>query len=143
MRILFGAPLGVARPSLQFMPLLLSILLLAPASLVAQWQDIEPMGSWHDLKQVNYRGKPILVHLRTGYERALLLPEPVRLADPAQQLPGCEVKVDQDVVGFYPSESFDRRIIGFVGLNSGSTYEFKVRATPLGKRQPMQVNVAR
>lgn len=98
------------------------------------------MGDWLEFKQTGFSGDPILLHLRTGYERAVLMPEPVRLQNANQRLPGCEVFIDNDVVGFYPTQTFKREPVRFVGIESGTVYELRVRASPRGMRQPLQIN---
>ena len=105
----------------------------------SQEQTIQPMGQWVEFKTAIYSGAPILVHLRTGYERAILMPEPVRLLDDNQKLPNSDVVVDSEVVGFYPAKTFTRRSIKFVGLNTGAVYDLRVRASPQGIRQPLEI----
>lgn len=104
--------------------------------------NVEPMGNWMEFKQVKFTGSTIRVHLRTGFERAILMPEPVQKTDPAVQLPGCDVVVDLEVVGFYPRGSFNRHTIRFTGLNSGDIYELSIRSSPApeGQVQPIQIN---
>lgn len=100
---------------------------------------VEPKGEWIEFRQTRFANKPILLHLRVGYERAVLMPEPIRLENESQTLPGCAVEIDTDVVGFYPTKVFARMPIRFVGLSSGTVYELKVRASPEGIRQPLQI----
>ncbi|ASJ70541.1 hypothetical protein [Granulosicoccus antarcticus] len=95
--------------------------------------------SWLEFRETRYNNEPILLHLRRGYERAVLMPEPIRLLDDSQTLPGCAVEIDTDVVGFFPVQTFARKSIKFVGLQSGTVYELRVRASPEGIRQPLQI----
>ncbi len=132
------------------MVILLSAGSFMPFSVVAQnaspksarTATVEPMGNWMEFKQVKFTGSTIRVHLRTGFERAVLMPEPVQKTDPAVQLPGCDVVVDLEVVGFYPRGSFNRHTIRFTGLNSGDIYELSIRSSPApeGQVQPIQIN---
>lgn len=92
-----------------------------------------------EFRQTRFNDKPILVHLRQGYERAVLMPEPIRFEDESQTLPGCAVEIDTDVVGFFPVQSFPRKPIRFVGLTTGTVYELRVRASPQGMRQPLRI----
>ena len=101
--------------------------------------DVRPMGEWVEFRKARYGGSPILLHLRSGYERAVVMPEPIRLLDETQTLPGCAVEIDTDVVGFFPTRNFTRQPIRFVGLQSGTVYELRVRASPQGIRQPLQI----
>ena len=101
--------------------------------------QVKPQGEWLEFRQTRFNNKPILLHLRQGYERAVLMPEPIRLESASQTLPGCAVEIDTDVVGFYPTKAFARKPIRFVGLNSGTVYELRVRASPEGIRQPLQI----
>ena len=100
---------------------------------------VKPQGEWLEFRQARFANKPILLHLRQGYERAVLMPEPIRLENESQTLPGCAVEIDTDVVGFYPTQTFARKSIKFVGLRSGTVYELRVRASPDGIRQPLQI----
>lgn len=102
--------------------------------------EVEPMGHWVEFQHVQFENIPILLHLRTGYERAVLMPEPVQLKDANLTLPGSEVLIDQEVVGFYPTTSFTRRSMHFIGLTTGTVYELRISASPTGLRQPLQIN---
>ena len=101
--------------------------------------EVEPMGHWVEFHNVQFKHAPILVHLRTGYERAVVLPEAVKLKSSDNTLPGSEIVVDQELVGFYPTQNFSQRSIHLVGLTTGSVYEFHVSASPAGMRQPIKV----
>ena len=101
--------------------------------------QMKPQEKWLEFRQTRFVNKPILLHLRQGYERAVLMPEPIRLENESQTLPGCAVAIDTDVVGFYPTRTFARKPIRFVGLRSGTVYELRVRASPEGIRQPLQI----
>lgn len=101
--------------------------------------NVRPMGEWVEFRKARYANEPILLHLRSGYERAVLMPEPIKLLDDAQVLPGCAVEIDTDVIGFFPTRTFAREPIKFVGLQSGTVYELRVRASPAGIRQPLQI----
>jgi len=109
---------------------LLTTLVSASAQEVPNGFVLVPEGA--PIRDVPFRGDPILVHLKIGYERAIAFPEPVTLntqSDPA--LPGCVVTVDGDLVGFYPGEIFTRRIFSLTGL-SGTRYELSIRASGAG-----------
>ncbi len=91
------------------------------------------------IREVPFRGDPILVHLKVGFERAIAFPEPVTLttqSDPV--LPGCEVSIDRDLVGFYPSESFTRRVFTLTG-QSGQRYELSIRASTAGMSETLKL----
>ncbi len=91
------------------------------------------------IREVPFLGDPILVHLKVGFERAIAFPEPVTLttqSDPA--LPGCEVSIDRDLVGFYPSESFKRRVFTLTG-ESGQRYELSIRASTAGMSDTLRL----
>lgn len=104
-----------------------------------QHQSVQPMGKWLEFRKARYVTKPILLHLRSGYERAVLMPEPIQPLDQDQFLPNCAVEINNDVIGFYPTATFPRKPIKFKGLNTGKIYELRVRASPLGMRQPLQI----
>lgn len=96
-------------------------------------------GEWTQFRKARYADEPLLLHLRNGHERAVLMPEPIRLLDETQSLPGCAVEIDTDVVGFFPTHSFDREPIRFVGERSGTVYELRVRASPNGVLETLQI----
>ena len=102
--------------------------------------EVAEMGEWLEYREVTFDDQPILVHLRTGYERAIILPEAVVQRDEKQTLPGTEIVIDGDIVAFYPTITFERESVVFVGLDSGTEYDLKVRASTEGIRQPMRVN---
>lgn len=101
---------------------------------------VAPMGQWLEYREANFRGNPIFVHLRTGYERAIVMPEPVKQRDSAQQLPGSEILIDDNIVAFYPTITFSRRSVVFVGLETGTLYDLRIRASTQGMRKPMRIN---
>ena len=123
---------------------LLSLNVITPRYAVAQdfleSGKVAPMGQWLEYREVGFNNQPILVHLRTGYERAIILPEPVVPRDDTQTLPGTEIVVDGNIVAFYPSITFKRAPVVFVGLDTGTVYDLRVRASTLGIRQPMRIN---
>lgn len=91
------------------------------------------------IRDIPFRGDPILVHLKIGHERAIAFPEPVTLnssSDPA--LPGCEVTVDGDLVGFYPKEGFTRRTFSLTGA-SGTRYDLSIRASRVGMASTLKL----
>ncbi len=102
--------------------------------------SVAPMGQWLEYREANFNNNPILVHLRTGYERAIVLPEPVELRDPNQSLPGCEIVISDNIVAFYPTQTYTRRPIVFIGKVTGAVYDLRIRASTKGMRQPMRVN---
>ena len=101
--------------------------------------DNQSAREWFDFKRARYIGRPILVHLRNGYERAVILPEPIKFKDSSQSLPGCAVAINEDVIGFFATRSFRRKAISFRGLNTGTLYELRVRASPEGIEQALQI----
>ena len=98
---------------------------------------VEPVGDWLRIVDVVRGDAPVEVHLRTGYARPLILPEPVRLTSGTP--PGAEVRVDDELVVLEPSAHFAARPLDFVGLESGRTYRFRVRSNTLGSRIPLRV----
>lgn len=102
---------------------------------------VAPMGQWLEYREANFRDKPILVHLRTGYERAIVMPEPVMQLDTNQQLPGSEIFITERIVAFYPTKTFTRRSIVFIGKETGIRYDLRIRASTQGLRQPMRINL--
>lgn len=101
---------------------------------------VQPMGQWVEFAQAYYTGDPVAVHLRTGYERAVIMPEPVSAHAQNPLLPHTEVIVENEVVGFYPEESFKAISLKFVGAHSGTVFELQVNSSTTGTRQPLQIN---
>jgi len=101
---------------------------------------VQPMGQWLAFEETDFTGNPVSVHLRTGYERAVIMPEPVIAHANNPLLPKAEVFVEKRVVGFYPEQSFNVRLIKFVGVNSGSVYELLIESSANGTRQPLKIN---
>ena len=104
--------------------------------------EVSPTGQWLDARKALFTGEPILLHLRVGHERALLMPEPVRLSDTDRQSSGYEADISDDVVRFYPLSHFDRETIRLTGLDTGTEYVLRVRASAFGIRQPLQIFLA-
>lgn len=121
----------------------LMLILIGPAawaqSAAPAAGDERSRGAWVDFRQATYRDRPLLLHLRSGHERAVVMPEPISLLNDGQRLPGCAVAIEHDVVGFFATRDFDREAIRFVGLDSGTVYEFQVRASPEGFEQTLQI----
>lgn len=116
---------------------LLMTLVAASAQEITDDFILVPEGS--PIQEVPFRGKPILVHLRVGFERAIAFPEPVSLTNPADPaLPGCQVRIDRDLVGFYPSKDFTRRIFTLTG-QSGARYELSIRASQQGMSNTLRL----
>lgn len=124
-------------------------LLTTSMTAIAQGSDkVIPMGEWAEFINVNYVGKPLLVHLRTGYERAIMFPERVAVKSinniPVNQgvtpeLPNCTIELDTDVIGFAPLERFGTQQVEVTGLQSGRVYTLLVSSSPNGKRQPIHI----
>lgn len=112
------------------------LMTLATASAQDITDDFVLVPEGSPIREVPFRGKPILVHLRVGFERAIAFPEPVSLTGPA--LPGCEVRIDRDLVGFYPSKGFTRRVFALTGL-SGTRYELSIRASKEGMSNTLKL----
>ncbi len=105
-------------------------------------EEISPTGQWLDARYALFTGEPILLHLRIGHERALLMPEPVRLSDTDYQSSEYETDINGDVVRFYPLSHFDRKNIRLIGLDTNTEYVLRVRASAFGIRQPLQIFLA-
>ncbi len=115
---------------------------IAQAQLNLSRDEVSPTGQWLDARKARFTGEPILLHLRVGHERALLLPEPVRLSDTDHQSSGYEVDISGEVVRFYPLNHFDRETIHLTGLDTDTEYVLRVRASAFGIRQPLQIFLA-
>ncbi len=119
-------------------------------AVMAQTQNIEeyapetgPIGETDTpkpFKQARYTGRPILVHLPTNAARALVMPEPVTLQGDPEQLPGVELAYEGEVIGFYATQSFNRRKVTFIGAQSGIEYLLQIRASENGIVEPLEIN---
>ena len=105
-------------------------------------EEISPTGPWLDARKALFTGGPILLHLRIGHERALLMPEPVRLSDTDFQSFQVGTDINGEVVRFYPLSHFDRKSIRLIGLDTNTEYVLRVRASAFGIRQPLQIFLA-
>lgn len=147
----FKNKLTVARIALQQITLLAisALLLIGSTAVSAQTLDtIKPMGDWVEYLTVQYDGKPLLVHLRTGYQRAVLFPEPITLHSFNNiavidgnnlELPNCKIEIDSHVMEFSPLQKFKQRKVSVRGLHTGIVYELIVSSSSVGKRQPIQM----
>jgi len=106
------------------------------------------MGNWAEYIKVDYDGTPLLVHLRTGYERAVLFPEPIELhsindqpvnTTTSNQLPNTKIEIDDNVLGFSPLQQFKQHKVIVRGIQTGILYNFQIRSSSTGKRQPIQI----
>lgn len=127
--------------------LLLSMLSLNVSSITHAHQgmsreDVTSTGQWLDTRKARFSGKPIFLHLRTGHERTLLMPEPVRLSDASFHPTGYEADITGAVVSFYPMSHFERASFHLTGLETGTDYILQVRASAFGIRQPLQIFLA-
>ncbi len=105
-------------------------------------ENVSSTGQWLDARKARFTGTPIFLHLRTGHERALLMPEPVRLSDTDHQSSGYDTDINGDVVRFYPLRDFNRKSIRLTGLDTSTEYVLRVRASAFGIRQPLQILLA-
>ena len=100
--------------------------------------DVVPTGDWLRVDDVEWKGQPIEIHLRTGYERPLILPEPVRPMA-GQSLSGGGVTIDVELVLFAPREHFLEQDVVLVGERSGTRYRLAVRSDAFGSRVPLRI----
>ena len=81
----------------------------------------------------------LLLHIRNGHERIIAFPEPIEAIPEQQSLPGCNIIMDGEIVAFYPTRTFQRVTLKFVGARSGTVYEIGVRSSPDGIIQPLKL----
>jgi hypothetical protein len=105
----------------------------------ASTRDVEPVATWSSFKQIQYHGKPIRLHLLAGYGRAIMLPESVTLLPPDDVLPGCDITIDDATVEIYPRGRFNRSRLRLIGADTGTIYEFQVRASMEGRRRSLKI----
>lgn len=123
------------------LPILLSftVLTVIHAQSDLSREEVTSTGQWLDARKARFTGAPIFLHLRTGHERALLMPEPVQLSDANHQSSGYDADINGDVVRFYPLRDFHRESIHLTGLDTSTEYVLRVRASAFGIRQPLQI----
>jgi len=137
------------------MAALVACLMLVHGPATAQYfERVIPMGKWAVYKEVPYDGRPIVVHLRTGYERAVVFPEPVTLLSVDKKpvapedvsdigtfefLPDCPIAVDNKLVGFSPLARFKATIVELKGNETDTMYSLLVSSSHNGSRQPIDV----
>lgn len=109
---------------------------------------VQPMGEWAEHINVKFDGKPLLVHLRTGYQREVEFPEPVALHSinntaifdgETAGLPNCEIDISNNVMAFSPLQRFKQQRVSVRGTNTGTIYDLVVSSSATGKRQPIRM----
>ena len=105
----------------------------------ATGQEVAEPPPIKSFKTAQYAGTALLIHLPTNTARALVMPEPVRLQGDLAQMPGVELAFEGDVVGFFARQEFARRLVSFVGLESGTRYQLRIRASKDGIAEPLEI----
>lgn len=139
-----------------------ALLLLQPTLPAAaqSFETVIPMESWVEFMVIEYTGAPVPIHLRTGYERPIMFPEPVKLhsvngqlinsEQSTESLPGqvtgvidamahCPIEIDNEVAGFSPQRRFNNQSVIFQGAQTGTLYSLVVKSSPTGSRQPVEL----
>lgn len=113
------------------------------------FNTVIPMGEWAEYKKATYSGNPVIVHLRTGYENAVIFPEPVNIRsidnklvrnESQMSLPNCVIEINVDTVGFSPLRRFTEQRVTLRGADTGIIYDLLVSSSPNGSRQPLEIN---
>ncbi len=122
--------------------------LTSPSLLAQTFESVVPMGTWANNKAVRYAGAPVDLHLRTGYERAIIFPEPVTLYAVNNELvteyrdgllPDCVFEISDKTMSFSPFGRFLPQTVAVRGKNTGFVFELSVSSSPIGSRQPIEV----
>jgi len=117
--------------------------------LAQNFNTIIPMGEWAEYKKIAYSGNPVIVHLRTGYENAVIFPEPVNIRsidnklirnESQMSLPDCAIEINVNSVGFKPLARFTEQRVTLRGSDTGIIYDLLVSSSPNGSRQPLEVS---
>lgn len=106
----------------------------------AETAEVAPVEEWVEFDRVEWRGDPIEVHLRTGYARPLIMPEPVRIVD-RPPLPGCDIEVDREIVLFEPRAHFTVEELVLAGMRTQTRYVVQVRSSAYGERVPLELRL--
>lgn len=95
----------------------------------------------HDarFRVVTVSGERLLLHLKNGHERIVAFPEAIELSPERPTLPDCDIVLDKEVVAFYPTRTFERVSLKFIGVNSGTVYELGIRSSGDGMLQPLKL----
>jgi len=99
---------------------------------------VAPLEKWLTMQEVVAGEEPVVLHLRIGYERPLVFPEPVSVSSRAP-LPATEVTVDAELVLFAPGGAFEDERLVFIGQTSARRYELIVSASRYGSRVPVRL----
>ncbi len=100
--------------------------------------DVLPMEDWSEFTIMQYGSGPVRLHLRTGYQRPIIMPEPVSLTSRAR-IAGLDVEIDTEVVILSPGDHFKNTSLTFRGLQSGNDYHVEVRSSTMGSRKPVRL----
>jgi len=129
--------------------LTLMLVTLTSNNLRAQnFESVVPMENWASNKVVVYTRSPLILHLRTGYERAVVFPEPVTLyavnnelvnASNDGQINDCVIEISDDTMSFSPFGRFGDQTVAVRGKNTGFVFELLVSSSPVGSRQPIEI----
>lgn len=101
--------------------------------------SVFPVEDWVRFEKMHYAGGPLEVHLRTGYQRPLIMPEPVRLTSAAEAPQALTVDIDIDIVILSPSRHFSNARLTLVGLHTGHRYLVNLRSSATGDRIPLRL----
>jgi len=99
---------------------------------------VAPLEQWLAMEEVLVGDEPIVVHLRIGYERPIVFPEPVSVQSRAP-LPFTDVTLDAELVVFAPGGQLRGERLVFIGRNSAHRYELDVSASRYGSRVPIRL----
>lgn len=136
----------LVRGSALLMVVSVLVTLLSTGASAQSFSKVKPMGEWAEHMTVQRDGKPLFVHLRTGYERTVKFPEPITLhtinkfavaSNSQSNLPGCNIAIESDVLGFSPLRRFKQQRVSVRGIQTGIIYDLIVFSSPNGKRQPI------
>ena len=105
----------------------------------AQTPEVEFTDEDARFKIISIPDGKLLLHIRNAHERIIAFPEPVEAIPEQQSLPGCNIIVDGEIIALYPTRTFQRVTLKFVGARSGTVYEIGVRSSPDGIIQPLKL----
>jgi len=101
---------------------------------------VEPVENWLKFHEVTYQGQHLILHLRTGYGRPVIFPEPIIVPDEIS-ISGLQFEVDIDILVFSPTNHFKTAEFSVIGQRTGTVYKFRIKSDPIGQRIPLEIRL--
>ena len=110
-----------------------------PSTAQGQSPNVELTDDTAQFVKTQIPDRALLLHIRNGHERIIAFPERVEMLPDQPVLPGCDVALDGEVIAFYPTRTFQRLVLEFLGTSTGTVYQIAVRSSPTGLIHPLKL----